>query len=562
MLPGILPENYEIPKFHGPSGIREFDDNALFLLKPNKVGTLTVEEAGGTFKVTQRIDILKLFKSHFNWTYSPLGEWEGIFRFFTSDELFDLRMLQQVQIGDYILHWIVGTSKMRLTFGNDSRTSRYLINVAPWVFREYPLDSLDKLGDVVGKMIWLNQYIPINPTSPSSTTKDLVLSTASEEFYLFNKLPLDTTKFLHSGYVGPRMESKCLGTIDNADNLDLERAYLRALGKCPSVSRGNIIRVIRGAELDSQAHPGSVYSIEAEVPLTYHDFAPLPCKQNGYTLYPTGKFPTKVTKPYIDLIESLGDIKYKILDSVQIILVKPGLRPFETFSHDLEQIQNTLRESLYPINLKVLHYSIQGHMLHIHKNVDFNNGHISYSTSQDYHPVDASAIQGMVACELYQFALASDTEAIRVDALSGYNLGKRNGYKQEATGLMTFLTPFLKDKPGGTIYRDLIYAWRDRKNIGVRYPLRYGVRAAWMNPAKIGRLVTQATTIEPISGNRDDKNLKEIQRVGDLLDRRITLPIPHYDPDNPKYPPGMVPVHKEDPSWVDQYLRLFPQTRT
>jgi len=562
MLPGILPEKYEIPKFHGPSASREFEDNSFFILKPDQAGILTIEGEDGFFKIKEQRDIPKLFRSKYNWTFSRFNEWEGIFKFFSSEQLFNLKMIGELEFGRYKIHWIVGTHKIRLTVGGNTRTSKFLINVAHWILRDYPVKDLGTLKDIVDKLIWINQYIPINITSPASTTKDLLLATGKKDFAIYNKLPLDSTKFLHTCYVGPRMESQCLGTIDNVDNLDLEKAYLRALGKCPSIAKDNLFKVIRGTQFDEDAHPGSGYEIEVTVPDTYKEFSPIPHRGGGCTSYPHGKFVTRVSKPYIELLNTLKDVPYRILDSVQLILVDPHNCPFKTFSQILEFFENHLQKDLSPVNLKSLHYAIQGHMLHIHRNVDLTSGIITYETSQDYNPVDASGIQAMVACELFRFATSSNTEAIRVDALSGYGLRKRDGYRQEPTGLMTFLTTFLKDKPGSTLYRDLIYKNRDLRTIVTKFPVRHSLAQSWHRPRRIGSMEMRTVNLEPLSGNREATNLEGIKRMGELLDRRVYLPIPHYDRDNPSYPQGLGPSYKEEPIWVDDYLHLFPQIPT
>ena len=553
MLP-ILPEVYNIPKFHGSSSIKVFDDNYLLLFKPTPGGIPIVEAEDGTFNLRDKKDIPKLFKHKYNWTFSRLNEWECIFKFFTSEELFRLKQLGYLDFDNYRLHWIPGTGKMRLEKGRNTRTTRFLINIGNWCQKPFQITTLDTLRQAVDKLIELNNFIPINAISPASTSKDVLLTTGNGEFSLYNKIPLETTRFLHTCYVGPRMESRCLGTIEDVSNSDKRRAYLRALGECPSMGKGSLLKVVRGRPFSPNAHPGSGYEIEVDIPRGYSQFAPIPQRWQGRTPYPSGKFRTRVSKPYIDLLNELGDIPYTILDSVQLILQGIPLYPFRSLAQTLETFQDEYKDQFYPINLKALHYTIQGHMLHIHKTTDIDTGKISFNTGQDYNPADACAIQAMVACDLWKRSQKEETEAIRVDAISGYNLEKKPDYTEEGTGLMTFLTPSLKDKPGSTLYRDLINTWRDYPSVSVKFPMRYGIRNSWYNPRRIGKLTTVQEEIYPKAGNRDTGNFLRIQRIGELLDRRIEIPVPEVTTEDSNISGG-----KEVPLWIDDYLNIFPQ---
>lgn len=551
-----LPGEYQIPKFHGPANYRTYDDNYLLLFKPTPKGDPIVEGEEGTFELKNKEDIPLLFKRKYNWTFSRLNEWECFFRFFNQEELFKFQYTGILEFGSYKLHWIIGTDKMRLTKGNDTKTSKFLTNLTHWCDKTFQVDSLDILKQVVDKYIELNSIIPLNMMSPGSTGKDLLLDQGRNEFSIYNRLPFEDTRFLHTCYVGPRMESRCLGTIDGVENMDLQRAYLRALGKVPSMAKGHLLKRVRGGPFHADAHPGSGYEVEVEVPKAYGKFAPLPLKWQGTIPYPQGKFKTRIPKPYMDLIIERGDIPFKILDSVQILLYGSLYYPFKDFAQKLELFQNGFKEYFYPLNLKALHYPLQGHMLHIHKNFDLDNGRIWYEAGTDYNPADAGAIQSMVACEIFNRAIGEDVEAIRVDAVSGYDLKKNKNYRTESKGLMTFLTPGLKDKPGSTLYRDMIYTWRDYHEVIVKFPMRYGVKKSWSHPKRIGALVTMEQDIYPAAGNRSIGQYLGIKRLGDLLDRRIEISIPEI----PSEGGGLTqPPDKEAPYWMDDYLHLFPE---
>ena len=545
MFNGAIPEVYSIPGFHGATDPREYYDNSYFLLRPDKRGHLEVEGENGKFTCTTQSDLLRLFHSKYNWTFSRLSEIDCLFKCFSRDQLIDLNFLNKLEFGGYQLHWVIGTGKIRLTQGGNTRTSRYLINIAPHTVKGTVVDSLDTLKEVVSKLICLNELIPINPVSPASTTKDLLLSTTQGEFNLFNKLPLEWTRFLHSCHVGPRMETRCLGTIENADNLDLTKAYLMALAECPSLR--NVV-VKRGTTFFEDAHPGSGYEIKVTVPPGYGTFPPIPVRSDGHILYPHGEFITRVSKPYIDTLIKVGDIPFEILDSVQVLTKGPITYPFTTLVETLAGFEDEYKDRFAPLNLK-FHYSIAGHMLHIHRELDPSNLKRIYQASQDYNPVNACAIQAMVANKIWELSQVTNSEAIRVDAVTGYDLHKRNGYKKSIPGLMTFLTPYLKDKPGSTMYRDLIHRDRDYPWVWIHFPLRMSIKEAWYQPNKVGQVKPYKTTIEPLGGNR---NIDRIKRVGDLEESRIPTQVPTLGKETSGY--------KGVPAWIDEYLHSNPQT--
>lgn len=548
MFNGIVPENYTIPKFHGESGKRTYDDNSFFLLKPDPKGNLTVESEIGSYKIKTKADFLKVFTSKYNWTFSPFNEVDCLFKCFSRDQLLCLGWFNKLEFNNYQVYWVLGTGKVRLTKNNNPHTSKYIINIAPYLQKGSLIENLDDLKEIVSKYICLNEIIPLNPLSPASTEKDLLLSSSNGEFNLFNRLPLDWTKFLHTCYIGPRMETRCLGTIDGVDNIDLVKAYLATLAQCPSL--GNVV-VKRGTEFFEEAHPGSGYEVKVKVPKEYKTFPPIPTRRDGHIQYPYGEFTTRVSKPYIDTLRKVGNIPFQILDSIQIIPKGKLTYPFVGLVKAMVGFENEAQKYFHPINTK-LHYSLVGHMLHIHRVIDPITLKISYETSQDYNPGYACAIQGMVANKLWELAQMSDTEAIRVDALSGYNLPDKEGYRKGNSGLMTFLTPGLKDKPGSTMYRDLIHQDRDFPFVRVNFPLRLGIKAAWYYPHRVGNLVDYATEIPPLGGNR---LVERVKRIGVLEEERLPTTIPSIGGESPS-------IYAGGPQWIDDILHYYPQTRT
>jgi len=546
-LKGLVPDKYTIPQYHSAPPPKEYDDNSYFLLLPDRFGHLTVEGESGTFEVATPMKVPHLFHTKYNWTYSRDSEMDCLFKGFKKDQLWELYFLNKIEFGKYQLHWVIKTGKIRLTENNDTKTSKYLFNIAPFLHKDFKVNSLDDLKFAVSKLLELNEFIPLNLTSPASTTKDLLLGSTNGEFFLFNRISLDKTKFIHSCHVGPRMETRCLGTVEGIDNLDLTKAYLNALARCPSLKN---CWVTTGTKFFEEAHPGSGYEIKVKIPPGYGTFPPIPIHGNGHVIYPHGEFVTQVSKPYIDTLLKLGDIPFEILQSVQIIPTEKPTYPFEAFAKTLGDFEDNYQEYFYPINLK-FHYSIAGHMLHIHPETDPFTMDITYQASQDYNPANANAIQGMVANEIWELSQITNSEAIRVDAVTGYGLPEKDGFKKGKTGLMTFLTPYLKDKPGSTMYRDLIHRDRDCPSVRISFPMRAGIKTAFCSPAKIGRVKDFATEIPPLGGNRV---IDRMNRIGVLEEGRIPTKIPTLKEDLNQYGGA--------PAWLDDYLRLYPQTRT
>ena len=541
-----------IPYRHQPDEQKDYSDYSLLLPKPGK-DYLTMETPKGSFPIKGSSDFLKLFLAKWNFTFSPLNELDRIFSHFSKDQMMDLDQQGWMEFGDYLIFHYIGTAKIRLQKGGNTRSEKYIVDLSKFTEKGTLIHSLDQLQELVDKFISLNSVLPLNPMSPASSTKDLLLRSSSEEFSLFNNLSGRVIRFLHTGYIGPRMETKYIGTLENMDNIDLRKAYLRALGRCPSIRKEGILRTVRTKRFYPEAHPGSVYDIQVTVPDSYKEFPPIPVKM-GHTCYPHGAFPTRVTKPYIDTIIKCGDIPFKILDSIQILLEKNPLYPFKELASKIELFEDTIGDQFKPINPKNLHYTLQGHMLHFHEIIEENsNGktRIYYKASADYNPIDACAIQSMVANMVWWDSRGKDVIAISVDALRGHNLKAKKGYKQDKSGLMTFLTPALKDKPGSTVYRDLIEKNKDQNCIHIWSPHRTSIREALRRPWLMGRERPITMDLYPSAGNR---LVNRPWRIGDLLDG----PIPCQIPTAGEMPNGEVSYSTE---WLDKYLTYFHETQ-
>jgi hypothetical protein len=554
-----LPE-IQVPAYHGASDGVDFTEGPMFLLHPSDKGWITATRDNGTsFRIERPEDILKLFPDKFNWTYSKAGELDCVFKSLNKKQLTRFIYTSEVEIDGHTIKWLgLCTAKITLDSGS---TTRYLINAGAWTSKSTSIDDFEKLKDLVSKLITMNRFgVGINLLSPASTTKSLVLREAGSNFKIINKLNHDDLEFLHSGYKGPRMETKSLGTIEFAETMDMKRAYLRILSEVPTLNKDNVL-VRRGDKFKSKsAHPGSVYLVRVVIPKGYSAFPPIPFRTTANGIgYPTGEFVAYLSRPYIDILEQVGTVEYEILDSLQFIILNANGRPFQELCGIIEYFEDTYRESLYPIFVKGLHMTIAGHFLHYHRNVDPDTGQISYSASGDYNPILADAIQGLVAKEIWIKAMTNDTTAIRVDALTGKRLPKLANYKNEGPGTSTFLTPSLKDHPGKTFYRDLIHANRDKKTVTVGVSARVSIKQGFLHPAEIGKLKPIVVNIPASSGSRL-LDRTQVARLGNLLESNIKTEVPTVE----QLCLGGAKLWSEpnSPEWVMEYYQLYNQSRT
>jgi len=547
-----------IPEYHGSSSKVNFTKGPMFFLEPSDKGWITAHQDNGiSFRVERQEDILKLFPDKYNWTFSKMGELDCVFKVLSRDQLTKLIYTGEVDLLGLKLKWL-GASTAKITLGSGQDT-KYLINSGVWTSKSKILTTFPELEDLVDKLVVMNNSgLGVNLLSPASTAKDIILGDSGPNFKIINGLTHDDLEFLHSGYKGPRMETTKLGTIENAETMDLVKAYLRTLSDIPTLNKNNV-KVIRGQKSkSSSAHPGSVYLVRVVIPKEFGDFPPIPFRTdlNGIG-YPTGEFISYLSRPYLDILEQIGTIKYEILDSLQIIVLNANGHPFKELCDMIEYFEDSKKEELSPINLKALHMTIAGHFLHYHRNVDPDTGRISYSTSGDYNPILADAIQGLVAKDVWLRAVTNNTTAIRVDALTGKKLPSLPSYKNEGPGTSTFLTPSLKDQPGKTFYRELIYENRDKLAVTVGVSARISLKQGFLHPASIGRLQPIVVNIPASSGTRLLDRTK-VRRVGSLLEQEVNTEIPTIE----QLCLGGLKLweKQQSPDWVMDYIQMVTKT--
>jgi hypothetical protein len=513
-----------IPDNHRNGHNKELTMGPLFVLEPDNKGLVTVHrDNGDSFQIKKQEDILKLFTERYNWTYSKDNELDCVFKVLSSDQLIELLSYGETELLGNTLKWL-GTRIDKITLGS-GRNLRALINTGPWVSSSKHSVNLSELKDIVQKLIRIdNLGIGVNLISPATSVKDLIINSSGSNFKIARCFSKTELEFFHSAYKGPRMETGHLGTVNNVQTIDMIKAYLNTCSKIPSLDMSDIF-ILKGEKVkDTCAHPGSIYKIQANIPEGYFEFPPLAFRTEELALgYPTGEFISCVSKPYLDLLDQLGDIPYKILDSIQIINITGDKYPFQDLCEKIKYFEDHYKEELSPINLKVFHQSIAGHPLHHHIKLLKNNTVVEEACG-DYNPPFACAIQGLVAVELWKKAVTNDTIAIRVDALTGRNLKEEEGYKSSEVGVSTLLTQYLKDNPPKTDYRELISENKNESELTISYYTRRTIRQDYNFPENIGKKVYKKVKIPPSSGSRITD--RKIKRLGDLLDYDIPTRVP------------------------------------
>jgi hypothetical protein len=517
-----LEADYKVPSFHGAANLKNFEDNSYLLLLPNKKGELIVETEKTSFKIEKPEDIFKAFPSKYNWINSSNSEIDCLFKVLDKAQIFELYFRGETSLGETTLVWRQG--KISLIKGNNFRETKFIVNVSPFLREKTEVQSIELLKSTVGELQLLNSLgIQINPVSPAATLVDLVLNENSGPFRLMNSLRISTLRKLHYGYIGSRMESLRVGSIGSNSVVDLVKAHLVELGEVPSLSRTNILSIVEGStRFFEDAHPGSTYTIEVDIPKAYRNFPPIPQRVGDHIRYPVGLIEsTIVSKTYIETLQE-DNIPFKIIDSTQVRLRSQEPKDFKDFVNRLIKVEDALA-GLKNINPKFLHYTLVGSMLAIHKEV---NDSTEYVTSRNYNPLIANTIQARIAKKAWRKALEEDSEVIAVDSVIGRTSVEKPGWKNKGTGDTLVITPYIKDKGGDSKFKDLITKYRDFFSFPLTYPnRRLSLKECWRNPKKIGTLEDTTCHIAP-SGQGRGLEIP-VTRLGALLDTQIKTNIPN-----------------------------------
>jgi hypothetical protein len=380
------------------------------------------------------------------------------------------------------------------------------------------------LKEVFSELDLLNNLgISINLISPTATLTDLLLNEITEPFEVINSIPVNYLRYLHMGFIGPRMETLSLGNLGQASVVDMDKAFLRELAFVPSLRKRNIRQVVKGSNtFYEDSHPGSVYTIQVEIPSSYSSFAPIPQRVGEHIRYPIGFIEsTIVSKLYVERLIK-DRVPFRILDSLQVRLRSQDTTDFSSFSDRVIQVENCLKGLKY-INPKMLHYSLVGSMLAIHREIKDS---IIYVASRNYNPLIANTIQARVAMKSWEKSITELSEVIAVDSVIGKELVVTPGWTSKGTGETLIVTPYVKDKGGSSKYRTLLNNYRDSFSFPLSFPnRRLSLKECARTPKKTGTLENSICHIAP-SGQGRLPTL-QIKKLGYLLDHKVSTVIPN-----------------------------------
>ena len=516
------PSELHFPSYQGPSGYKFLDDNEYLKITPRDKDILVLSSDGRGFIYDKWEDFPKLFPKKYNWVYSKNNcEVDRLFSVFPRDANWEIVTYTNVFMPGFEVHWIPSQAVIRITFGNDPKSSRYLINVASYLFDAYQPEGFEDLKLIVEKIRKFNKLVHFNPSSIAATMKDFILADVPNQFWLSGRLTGNDLDFSLCGYKGPRQETRFIGSMPHQQDNDLKKAFLRKLALLPSIAPRNISKIYRGTNLYEESHPGSTFEIQVTIPPNKYLFGPLPARTYTNITYPTsGEMQIIVPKPYVELCNK-EKIPYKIVRSLQFLLKDTETRPFEDLCFVIEHIENTYKDELYPINLKALHVTLVGHMLSVHQEyLREDKLNPIMVPSQDYSPMIASAVESMVATQIWQYAEGRQDTSISVDGSAGTAFSCNSDMKHSDPGDMFYFSAHIKDKPGETHYRELAYQHRDEPIIEIYTPKKNSFGSSWSRPSQIGRMVHDKTRIIPSAGSR--KLEHPITRIGELLEGSVS----------------------------------------
>jgi len=524
-----VPMKIIIPPFYGSSKPKQLQEGPLFLLSASDKGWLTVHRDNKeSFRVERREDILKLFPDKYNWTFSKDNELECIFKPFGEKDLMDLYYLKKIEVTpDYEIQYYTGTGKIILRHGQDYR---YLIDIKKFCYKKVGVNTFEELSTIVQEFLLFNSKYGINLNSFMATSKDYILDSTEGEFGLIKNLTTDDLDFLRSCAKPGRMDTSSLGTIANTQSIDMRRAHLNYLASMPTLLKSKT-RIARGAKTRSkEAHPGSCYLVEVNVPKDYSNFLPIPFRAvpGGGTYYPYGKFITHLSGPYLDILDIRGDIQYTILDSLEFIQLygEPKTSNFYLACNAINTIEDE-KDKFPHLNLKLLHIGIVGNMTSVRQKFDPREWELH--SSNIYNPIVANAVQAQLARDMWILAESNKTIGIRVDALTGKDLPLIPEFKTSKTGKSLILTPYAKDLPGeAPKYLSMVEEYRHKRSIKLSYTKRNGLSyciffgGGWeVGNGSLGHIRDVEIELEPTATSRladsDYSSRPMCKTVGDLL---------------------------------------------
>jgi len=503
-----------------------------------------------------------LFKEKYNFSSWGPGVIDSCLSFLTYRQRLDIQMIGETEVE--------GT---RLVFRSPSTAIQYgssfLINLRNFVTRgdHTPLTSVVKklnfLQDVSG--------IPLSPFSLPLTLANFLVSNKPSEFYWPRRLDsgllnIELIKRYQEAYQS-RLEWETMGHLEAIENQDQIKAHLsKLLTRVPSLDPRNIITTIEGdSTVYPNAHPGSIYIIETIIPKDLK-FGPIPFEGG----WPIGNISesSPIGKPFLDLLDSMK-IKYKILWSFQILLKDTETCPFRDLAAFLWKIEEEYKKEIDPINIKFLHFTLAGHMMHAHLNVIRDGeGYLidKIETSEDYNPPLAVAIKSLTLCDNYRASIGvNSVVALREDAVTlttpknGEALFIAQGFMKKESGDMTVLLSNWRDLPGETSVKEYLKEYKDGSTVPITFTSHNSIHTGNIR-RDLGKAFRETHFISPGPYIRNEEPFSPKMVGGTLRIRRlvgdyIEDPIKSLPPEIvPPFGLNINPQGRREELWLENYL--------
>lgn len=476
---------------------------------------LTLETKDGKFKF-KKVDKLIEFITRYSvcFCYLPPGKADLILSLFDEVELAGINLLGEIEYKEV---------KIKRIKNNIQFDSTPVINLIPYTniavqptyenIHNLCLDIINSRKETFGLY---------NLSTPAAEARALFLKSdpAKDEILLARRLGIDKLDLVNAACYGGRMESSGLGT-QHQYHYDLSKAHLNFLTNYPGLR--DTRWVVNSSKFIQEALPNSIYRIAVKVPRLFK-YNPLPIRVENNIKYPEGNIRGQwYSKPYIDLLIKYN-IPFKILSSIQF--VGNPTYPFREITTVIRGI-STLIEDKYPhLETKHLYATLTGSTKSIYRDITdvYSEQQIA---GRCFNPLVYSYVMSMQNTKIFEDAIETDAEAIKIDSIATNKLVPRlenEGYKLKDYGISTYLTPSLKSLPqtGKSIYRDAIKQYRDLPYILVQVNC-WNSLSGYMGESydegspklALGEQYVRNIKLKPNYGNRSGRKVK---RVGELLD--------------------------------------------
>jgi len=532
--PKVLPKNIELPNLlYEPENYTEKGSICWKLILPRDHKLYIEDSDGGSFRPTDAWDLLFRAKKYRNiFTFCPNNELDLIFRLFTKAQLMQLDRKKTIRhMGFRLIQY--QPTKISIRKGN-SWTS--LINVHQMTEEE--LDTPLLVKGWLGKLQEFQNLtgLGLNVASTSTSARTLtyqILRGMRREFARTRTLSPKQLDLIYSTVHGTWMEPTFLG-VSEAENVDLIKAHLHALGQIPSIRKDKAY-ISTQPKYTPTALMG-FYLVEFDYP-NMDKFALAPIRLHGRVSSPYGLRIQYLPKPYLDKLSELK-IPFKVHKALEFLPLGEPDYFFATYLRIIEKLIDTHQEDLYPLGLKMLTYkTFVGSLLHKHLAINqpieeiTHPDDILWEVLGTFNPMIASTVYAIVNCQVFDMLRQSQEPYYRRHDASSRAPEDYlpEGFRKEAKGPMFTLNSVLHDNPLMDFWLMLARDFRHSDHLDLVYQnTKMGREAARNNPEDIGLVKPVFFSVYPDPVHRLlKKPIKELNQI--LDDRAETQGIPNID---------------------------------